>query len=65
MSRHRELIGRAYDQVVEFLAERESEDAEDEHGARVASMPDTEVEAELQQAVGPENRSADTTGAGT
>jgi NTE family protein len=65
MSRHRELIGRAYDQVVEFLAEREAEDAEDEHGARVASVPDTEVEAELQQAVGPENRSADTTGAGT
>jgi NTE family protein len=64
MSRHPELIARAYDEVVQFLAERGSEDPEDEHRAHVASIPETEIEAELQHAAGPESRSADTTDAG-
>jgi NTE family protein len=59
MSRHGELIERAYDEVTRFLAERESEHQEQEPRAHVASVPETEVEAELQQATGPENRSAD------
>jgi NTE family protein len=61
MSRHPELMRRAYDEVAAFLSERESDDLEDERRAHVASIPETEVETELQQEPTPESRSADTT----